>query len=170
MAGNATGELITGRKRRRIIEAASNGLTVNKVAEAAKTTWRTADAVIKAESETIAERKRKLTDLYAEIAQRGAERLLDGIDKAPYGSLIPISGMATDKLLALTASPESQIANHLHLHATPSNLMEQFNTLIASLPVNHSLPVASPAEKQVNAKEIEADNAQSSVIPPTDTA
>lgn len=153
MAGRATGERIEPRRTAKVITGVANGMSVNKVAKFANVDRATATAIVERNSATIQQRKERLTDVYAEIAQRGAERLLNGIDTAPYGSLTVITGMSTDKLIALTTDPQSQFNSHIHVHLQKVDLIGSFNDAIHKLQ-NHN-GVASTEPKQISAKEIE---------------
>jgi hypothetical protein len=176
MAGRATGERIEPRRTARVIAGVANGMSVNKVSKFANVDRATATAIVERNAATIQQRKERLTDIYAEIAQRGAERLLDGIETAPYGSLIPITGMSTDKLIALTQDPQSQLNQHLHLHLDSSNHIEQWNEMCKRLPVVESNlrksasvddNVVSVASTEANTIEVKAEQIQIDSESPT---
>jgi hypothetical protein len=48
------------------------------------------------------------------------------------------AGIATDKLLALTQDPQSQLNNHLHVHLESIDIMGQFNQMLKQLPTTAS--------------------------------
>jgi len=143
------------------MELASNGHSTNKISKLTKMARSTVEAIKTFESATILQRKQKLADQFANIAHIGAERLLREVSTLPPGSLIPAVGMATDKVLVLTQDPQSQLNQHLHVHLGSIDLVSKFNETMNRLgvlpqPNPESLQSnASPAEKRIEAKEID---------------
>ncbi len=97
MAGKATGERISGKKYRAIVEAAAIGDSINLISKTVGVTWRTAKAVVERESREIAERKEALLDLFLDIAQQAAETVKDQLHIATLMQANTIFGIAMDK-------------------------------------------------------------------------
>ena len=69
-------------------------------------------AIGKREAQDIAERKKKLAVMLANVAELGAERMEQTIGKASLRDAAIGTGIAVDKMLALTGqTPAVQIAN-----------------------------------------------------------
>lgn len=132
MAGIATGERLSGEVVQAIIAAASLGNTIRHCARLARCDHTVAKAVINRESATINQRKQDLQPIFARIAQRGAERIERDIDTAPFTGAVIATGVAVDKLIALTPS-DAPASQHLHLHLNPQDIAGTFNSFLHSL-------------------------------------
>lgn len=132
MAGIATGERIPGEKIQDIILRAALGATVNRIAKLAGVDRATAKVIIERESVPIQQRKQELQPIFARIAQRGAERIERDIDTAPFTGAVIATGVAVDKLIALTPS-DAPASQHLHLHLNPQDIAGTFNSFLHSL-------------------------------------
>src|SRR5713101_6988817 len=118
MAGKATGERISGKKYRAIVEAAAIGDSINLISKTVVVTWRTAKAVVERESREIAERKEALLHLFLEIAQQAAETVKDQLHTATLMQANTIFGTAMDKIALLSRDPD-MIIRHEHQHFHP---------------------------------------------------
>lgn len=132
MAGIATGERIPGEKVQDIIRRAALGASINRVAREAGVNYRSAQALMLRESQAIAERKLALQPIFARIAERGALRLERDIDSAPFTAAVIATGVAVDKLIALTPA-DAPTSQHLHLHLAPQDIAGTFNSFLHEL-------------------------------------
>ena len=85
---------------------------VDHIAKLHRVSTHTVRAIRARESITIAERKKSLAAMLANVAELGAERMEETIGKAGLRDAAIGTGVAVDKLLALTGQmPSFQIAN-----------------------------------------------------------
>jgi hypothetical protein len=133
--GKYTGERISGAKYRAIVDLAAQGRQIDRIAREAGVTWRTAKAVVERESRQIAVRKQELLDQSLRIARRAANQIEAKInDKARLSALVPVFGVAVDKVNLLSAAdPLSGVQQHLHLHLQPNDVTSNFNKLLHAL-------------------------------------
>jgi len=82
-----------------------------QISKACRVSEHTVRAIREREAKTIAERKKTLVALLANVAERGAERMEETIGKASFRETAIGTGIAVDKMLALTGqSPCVQVA------------------------------------------------------------
>src|SRR4029450_11259173 len=145
--GKYTGERISGAKYRAIVDLAAQGRQIDRIAREAGVTWRTAKAVVERESRQIAVRKQELLDQSLRIARRAANQIEAKInDKARLSALVPVFGVAVDKVNLLSAAdPLSGVQQHLHLYLQPNDVTSNFNQLLARLEEKaRALPPSPP--------------------------
>jgi hypothetical protein len=111
-----TGELLlrTRPKTYRAIvrELAEPNASVNGISRRYRVSNHTVMGIREREAKTIAERKKHLVSLLADVATVGAERMSEKIGKASLRDAAIGTGIAVDKMLALTGqTPAVQIAN-----------------------------------------------------------
>ena len=132
-----TGErLLRERPRvyRKVVELlAEPGMSINQITKLCRVSEHTVRAVRDRETVSIAERKQRLSSIFANVAEIAAERMEELAGQASLRDAGITAGIATDKLLALSGDPQAN-QQHLHVHLQPVNLMEQFNQMVASLP------------------------------------
>jgi hypothetical protein len=111
-----TGELLlrTRPKTYRAIvrELAEPNASVNGIARGYRVSNHTVMGIREREAKSIAERKKHLVSILADVATVGAERMSEKIGKASLRDAAIGTGVAVDKMLALTGqTPAFQIAN-----------------------------------------------------------
>ena len=111
-----TGEILlrTRPKTYRAIarELAEPNASVNGIARRYRVSNHTVMGIREREAKSIAERKKHLVSLLADVATVGAERMSEKIGKASLRDAATGTGVAVDKMLALTGqTPTVQIAN-----------------------------------------------------------
>jgi hypothetical protein len=111
-----TGEILlrTRPKTYRAIvrELAEPNASVNGIARGYRVSNHTVMGIREREAKSIAERKKHLVSILADVATVGAERMLEKIGKASLRDAAIGTGVAVDKMLALTGQlPSVQIAN-----------------------------------------------------------
>ena len=111
-----TGELLlrTRPKTYRAIvrELAEPNASVNGIARGYRVSNHTVMGIREREAKSITERKKHLVSLLADVATVGAERMSEKIGKASLRDAAIGTGIAVDKMLALTGqTPALQIAN-----------------------------------------------------------
>jgi hypothetical protein len=111
-----TGELLlrTRPKTYRAIvrELAEPNASVNGIARGYRVSNHTVMGIREREAKSIAERKKHLLSILADVATVGAERMSETIGKASLRDAAIGTGVAVDKMLALTGqTPALQIAN-----------------------------------------------------------
>ena len=114
--GRYTGELLlrTRPKTYRAIvrELAEPNASVNGIARGYRVSNHTVMGIREREAKSIAERKKHLVSILADVATVGAERMSEKIGKASLRDAAIGTGIAVDKMLALTGqAPAVQIAN-----------------------------------------------------------
>jgi hypothetical protein len=111
-----TGEILlrTRPKTYRAIvrELAEPNASVNKICKSYRVTNRTVMGIREREARSITERKNHLVSILADVAALGSERMAEKIRKAGLRDAAIGTGIAVDKMLALTGqTPALQIAN-----------------------------------------------------------
>ena len=111
-----TGELLlrTRPKTYRAIvrELAEPNASVNGIAKRYRVSNHTVMGIREREAKSIAERKKHIVSILADVATVGAERMSEKIGKASLRDAAIGTGIAVDKMLALTGQmPAVQIAN-----------------------------------------------------------
>ena len=97
---------------KRVVRLLSEGVPAIRIARDCKVTERSVAAIAKREHEEITERKKSLAGLMSNIAEIGGANVERKIGKASVRDAIIGTGVAIDKMLALTGqTPAVQIAN-----------------------------------------------------------
>jgi len=97
---------------RKVVQLLSENMPVIQIMRLCRVAQDTVIAVRNRESETISERKTKLATMLSDVATLGTERMTNTIGKAGLRDAAIGTGIAVDKMLALTgAIPCVQIAN-----------------------------------------------------------
>jgi hypothetical protein len=140
--GRFTGErLLRERPRvyRKVVELlAEPGMSINQITKLCRVSEHTVRAVREREAVSIAERKQRLMSIFGNVAEMAAERMEELAGTASLRDAGITAGIATDKLLALTQDPQSQLNNHLHVHLESIDIMGQFNQMLKQLPTTAS--------------------------------
>jgi transposase-like protein len=85
--------------------------SVNQIAKLHRVSTHTVRAIRHREAQNIAERKKTLAAMLANVAELGASRMEETIGKASLRDAAIGTGIAVDKMLALTGQMPVQIAN-----------------------------------------------------------
>ena len=110
-----TGELLLRTRPkvyRQIIRLLSEGVSANQICKLCHVTRETVRAVERREATEISERKKSIIGILSNVAELGAGRMEETIGKASLRDAAIGTGIAVDKMLALTGqTPAFQIAN-----------------------------------------------------------
>jgi len=110
-----TGELLLRTRPkvyRQIIRLLSEGVSANQICKLCHVTRETVRAVERREAADISARKKSIIGILSNVAELGAARMEEKIGKASLRDAAIGTGVAVDKLLALTGqTPSLQIAN-----------------------------------------------------------
>lgn len=110
-----TGELLLRTRPkiyRQIVRLLSEGVSANQICKLCHVTRATVRAVERREAVEITARKKSLAAMLANVAELGAGRMEETIGKAGLRDAAIGTGIAVDKMLALTGqTPAFQIAN-----------------------------------------------------------
>jgi hypothetical protein len=110
-----TGELLLRTRPkvyRQIVRLLSEGVSANQICKLCHVTRETVRAVEKREATEISERKKSIIGILGNVAELGASRMEETIGKAGLRDAAIGTGIAVDKMLALTGqTPAFQIAN-----------------------------------------------------------
>ena len=135
--GKYTGERISARKIQAIINSLSLGEPVDQIARRLKTSKHSIMAVRERESHDIARRKELIRASAARLAANGFDKLNREMDAGRINGalLVPVTGMATDKVIAL--SPPDQFSSsyqeRLAIYLQPVDIAGQFNRMLREL-------------------------------------
>jgi hypothetical protein len=132
--GNYTGERLSVRKGQAIINALARGEPVERIARQLHTSKHTVMAIREREWDDIARRKQLIIASAARLAANGFDRLNAEMDAGNIkGSLlVPVTGMAIDKVIALSADAATPAFN-FNVHAQSVNIAAQFEALHAAI-------------------------------------
>jgi hypothetical protein len=110
-----TGEILLRTRPKtyqRVVQLLSENTPVIQIMRLCRVAQDTVIAVRNREAQTISERKNKLATMLSDVATLGTERMTHTIGKAGLRDAAIGTGIAVDKLLALTGQmPSLQIAN-----------------------------------------------------------
>jgi hypothetical protein len=110
-----TGELLLRTRPkvyRQIIRLLSEGVSANQICKLCHVTRETVRAVERREATEISARKKSIIGILSNVAELGASRMEETIGKAGLRDAAIGTGIAVDKMLALTGQlPSVQIAN-----------------------------------------------------------
>jgi hypothetical protein len=117
--------------------------------------------VVERESRQIAERKQELLEQSLRIARRAANEIEAKIGpNARLSELVPVYGVAVDKIAALSSDTLNQNQQHLHLHLRSNDIARQFNALL------HDSMKQIKAAKVVDAPNVFGNGSLSDDSPP----
>jgi len=112
-----TGELLLRTRRkvyRQIVRLLSEGVSANQICKLCHVTRETVRAVERREAAEISARKKSIIGILCNVAELGTARMEETIGKASLRDAAIGTGIAVDKMLALTGqTPAVQIANIL---------------------------------------------------------
>jgi len=153
--GNYTGERLSVRKGQAIINALARGEPVERIARQFHASKHTVMSVREREWHDIAQRKQLIAASAARLAANGFDRLNAEMDAGNIkGSLlVPVTGMAIDKVIALSADAPVPVLN-FNLQAQAIDIAAKFEALHASI-----------REKAAKAKMISHSGAETSLQP-----
>src|SRR6266480_7360237 len=110
-----TGELLVRTRPkvyRQIVHLLSEGISANQICKLCHVTRETVRAVERREATEISARKKSIIGILSNVAELGAARMEETIGKASLRDATIGTGVAVDKILALTGqTPALQIAN-----------------------------------------------------------
>jgi hypothetical protein len=130
---------------------ADPGAKIEHIARQQRVSTHTVRAIRAREAVAIAERKQRLMLIFANVAELSAERMEELAGEASLRDAGITSGIATDKLLALSGDASlTQTQQHLHLHLQSNDIARQFNELLElrGLTSKHDGNTQSPALPQ----------------------
>jgi hypothetical protein len=132
MPGKYTGELLAEqnpRKYREIVRLLAEGKSDNQIAITTRSHHRTIDAIKRNEARTIADKKRSLSAIAARIAQSSAEQIEDQLAQGKFkgSALIPVFGVAVDKLLLLSGEPTEHLRHDVNITGNIFHAFAQFH-------------------------------------------
>src|SRR5262245_36573094 len=153
--GSYTGERLTVRKGQAIINALARGQPVERIARQLYTSKHTVIPVREREWHDIAHRKQLIAASAARLAANGFDRLNAEMDVGNIKGalLVPVTGMAIDKVIALSADAPVPVVN-VNLQAQAIDLATEFKALNAAI-----------REKAAKAKMISDSRAETSLQP-----
>src|SRR5215469_17603646 len=128
--GSYAGERLSVRKAQGIINALARGEPVERIARQLHTSKHTVMAVREREWHDIARRKQLIAASAARLAANGFDRLNAEMDAGNIKGalLVPVTGMATDKVIALSGDARAPLMN-LNLNIQPVDVVAEFNNL-----------------------------------------
>jgi len=155
--GNFTGQrLARDRPRvyRQVIALLAHGTSDAKIARLCSVSRNTVAAVRQVEAQTIEQRKQTILATAARVAELGFERIEEELaaGKIKGTQLVPVAGMATDKVLALSNDPQQINVTHtlepgVNLYAKLEALAHAINSRPAAprtIGAQAELPAALP--------------------------
>ena len=131
--GKYTGERIKPAKLQAIVNALSIGEPIQSIAARLHSSTSTVIATRERESLDIERRKQLIRASAARLAANGFDKLNREMDAGNINGalLVPVTGMATDKVIALSSRQLPQ--HNLHLHLESVDIAGNFNSLLHSL-------------------------------------
>ena len=146
--GRYTGERIKPAKLQAIINALGSGQTIEHITRTLHCGTETVLGIRERESEDIEKRKQLIRASAARLAANGFDKLNREMDAGKINGalLVPVTGMAIDKVIALSSNdPLSGVQQHLHLHLQRNDVTSNFNNLLRSLEEKaRALPPSPP--------------------------
>jgi hypothetical protein len=147
--GIYTGERLSTGAEERVVNLLSQGEPVSRIAKKCRMSVHSVMAIRERRSQAIADRKRMIAASAARLAAEGFDQLNERLrsEKISTALLVPITGMATDKLVALSNDPQQ--INVTHTHEPGPNLYAKLSELAARLskPRTLAAQVEAPAAK-----------------------
>jgi hypothetical protein len=147
--GRYTGERIKPAKLQAIINALGSGQTIEHITRTLHCGTETVLGIRERESEDIEKRKQLIRASAARLAANGFDKLNREMDAGNINGalLVPVTGMATDKVIALSP-PEpfpSSYQQNLHIHLQPVDAAGNFNRMLRELEEKaRALPPSPP--------------------------
>jgi len=131
--GIYTGERLSTGAEERVVNLLSQGEPVSRIAKKCRMSVHSVMAIRERRSQAIADRKQMIAASAARLAAEGFDQLNERLrsEKVPTALLVPITGMATDKLVALSNDPMQIQVSHT-IDPGP-NLYERLNKLAERL-------------------------------------
>jgi hypothetical protein len=130
-----TAERISAARRAQIVAALANGEGWVAISRRFRTSEHIVKIIGQQDWQDVAKRKLQIAAQYEQIANKANNRILaklDSRDDIPLPVLVPVSGMATDKIVALRPQEPLEIHHqhqHIHAHITDSTYAELLNKL-----------------------------------------
>ena len=149
---NYTGERIPPPKLEALLNALGIGEPIENIARHLHTSKQSVMAIRERESLEITRRKELIRASAARLAANGFDKLNREMDKGNINGalLVPVVGMATDKVALLSAADPFSPSQHIHMHLQPNDVVGKFNAMLhaleekaRALPDPQSLPNAS---------------------------
>lgn len=152
--GNHTGERVAPDVRAKIVQLLAEGRSKRRIASLVRASQHTVKAIEAVETQSIAERKQKLIGSFLRISESGSEKIEQLLheDKISANLLVPVTGMAIDKVALLSGDPGLIIRHehdHRHIHV---DLANDFDSFLRELPAsNHEAKVLPVLEMEETA-------------------
>jgi hypothetical protein len=128
-------------------ELAEPNASVNGIARRYRVSNHTVMGIREREAKSIAERKKHLVSILADVATVGAERMSEKIGKASLRDAAIGTGVAVDKMLALTGQmPTVQIANIVMPSAEERAKLDQVDRALDAIAKRLREGEAAPSE------------------------
>jgi len=146
MAGNYTAERCKPKIRAQIVALLAQGEPITRIEQTTKACEHTIRAVRSQESSEISQRKQLIVAQAFRAATTAFDQLNSRLDTEhiPTAMLVPIAGMATDKLALLSAQDPLQVQVQVqHTHDLGQQLYQRLNALAAKQPPPTSDHLAS---------------------------
>jgi hypothetical protein len=120
--------------RQRIVNALANGDSVRAIVPALHVSNNTVVAIRDQDWQQVAARKTRLAAQWERVATKAVDQLNDHLDPSalPPNALVPIAGVATDKLVALSADPFVN-QTHQNLHLQSVDIATQYSEFLRRL-------------------------------------
>jgi transcriptional regulator with XRE-family HTH domain len=131
----------------------SEGISARKICGACHVTRETVRAVERREAESISARKQELAATAARVAQAAIEQIEDdlAVGKIKGVQLVPVFGVAVDKLQALSGDPALTISlNHEHHHLDRHHIHEFVERHIRQVPIQQVLDSLPDPDKRTS--------------------
>jgi hypothetical protein len=131
--GKYTGERIPPAKLQAIVNALAIGEPIEHIAARLHSSTQSVIATRERESLDITRRKELIRASAARLAANGFNKLNREMDAGNINGalLVPVTGMAIDKVIALSSDPSPQ--QNLHLYLQPRDVTGEFNSLLHKL-------------------------------------
>jgi hypothetical protein len=130
---NRNGKNLDGRTRQAIITALANGEPIFRIARRLHVGHNTITAIQQIEWAEVSKRKELVLARAARLAAAGFDKLNEEMDAGNIKGalLVPVTGMATDKVIAL--SGDATNVTNLNLNIQPVDIAAQFEKLHAAI-------------------------------------
>jgi hypothetical protein len=125
---NRNGKNLDGRTRQAIITALANGEPISRIARRLHVGHNTITAIQQIEWAEVSKRKELVLARAARLAAAGFDKLNEEMDAGNIKGalLVPVTGMATDKVIALSGDAT---AHPMNLNIRPVDIAAQFEKL-----------------------------------------
>jgi hypothetical protein len=131
---NRNGKNLDGRTRQAIITALANGEPISRIARRLRVGHNTITAIQQIEWAEVSKRKELVLARAARLAAAGFDKLNEEMDAGNIKGalLVPVTGMATDKVIALSGNAADRSMN-LNMNIHPVDIAAQFEKLHAAI-------------------------------------